>query len=103
MYAHKKVTMGKINTINRLLRYLKGELSAEEAREIEKWADESKENEKELVALAKVYHLGHLARNYSKKEVDEAWAKVSGRAGGAKKLPLWKLSRSGTGLCEQLQ
>jgi predicted dehydrogenase len=45
--------MGKINTINRLLRYLKGELSAEEAREIEKWADESKENEKELVALAK--------------------------------------------------
>lgn len=85
MYAHKKVTMGKINTINRLLRYLKGELSAEEACEVEKWADESKENEKELVALAKVYHLGHLARNYSKQEVDQAWAKVSGRADGKKK------------------
>lgn len=85
MYAHKKVTMGKINTINRLLRYLKGELSAEEACEVEKWADESKENERELVALAKVYHLGHLARNYSKQEVDQAWAKVSGRAGGTKK------------------
>lgn len=85
MYAHKNVTMGKINTINRLLRYLKGELSAEEAREVEKWADESKENEKELVALAKVYHLGHLARNYSKKEVDEAWEKVSRRADGTKR------------------
>lgn len=85
MYAHKNVTMGKINTINRLLRYLKGELSAEEACEVEKWADESKENERELVALAKVYHLGHLARNYSKQEVDQAWAKVSGRADGKKK------------------
>lgn len=76
MYAHKNVTMGKINTINRLLRYLKGELPESEAREIEKWAGESKENEKELMSLAKVYHLGHLARNYTNEEVEKAWAGV---------------------------
>lgn len=63
-------------TTKRLLKYLRRELSQQEMLEIEQWADQAKENEETLISLAKIYHLGQFARQYTQKEVDQAWEKV---------------------------
>ena len=68
--------MKKEFTTTRLVKYLKHELSESEVQEIEKWAAESKENEDAIIALAKLYHLGQFARQYSSQEVDAAWKKT---------------------------
>lgn len=73
--------MAKMKSSDKLLRYLKGELSQEEAREIEIWADESKENEKELLSVARVYNLGIMAREHTPEEIEAAWKTVCVKAG----------------------
>jgi len=65
----------------KLLKYLKGELSQQDASEVESWASETSENENTLVSLAKVFNLGQLARQYSQKEVEAAWRKTCAKAG----------------------
>ena len=52
IYMIDSEIMTKGKSTNKLLQYLKGELSEQEAQDMERWADESKENEKELVSLA---------------------------------------------------
>lgn len=73
--------MTRMKSTDKLLKYLKGELTQEEAKEIEKWSDESEENERELLSLAKVYHLGILARKHPAEEAENAWQKVCSKAG----------------------
>lgn len=73
--------MTRMKSTDKLLKYLKGELTQEGAKEIEAWADESEENGRELLSLAKVYHLGILARKHSEDEVVNAWRKVCEKAG----------------------
>jgi len=68
-------------TTSRLLKYLKGELSQQEASEVEQWASGSEENENTLVSLAKVYNLGQLARPYTVREVEDAWKRTCTKAG----------------------
>ena len=84
MKTEREVTTG------RLLKYLKGELNQREARAIEDWASASEENEKTMVSLAKVYHLGQLARKYTENEVEEAWKKtcIKAKVTPAVKKPL---------------
>lgn len=90
IYMIDSEIMTKGKSTNKLLQYLKGELSEQEAQDMERWADESKENEKELVSLAKVYHLGQLARSYSKNEVENAWAKVYKSTSAARSVKVRK-------------
>lgn len=75
--------MKKEITTTRLVKYLKHELPETEMLEIENWVKESKQNEDEIIALAKVYHLGQLARRYTPQEIGEAWKKTCRKAGGA--------------------
>lgn len=67
-------------TTGRLLKYLKGELDLQETRTVEEWAAASKENEKTLISLAKVYNLSQLARKYTEGDVDAAWRKTCAKA-----------------------
>lgn len=73
--------MQKEMKTRKLLKYLKGELSQQDASEVESWASETSENENTLVSLAKVFNLGQLARQYSQKEVEAAWRKTCVKAG----------------------
>ena len=79
--------MTRMKSTDKLLKYLKGELTQEGAKEIEAWADESEENGRELLSLAKVYHLGILARKHSEDEVVNAWRKVCEKAGAGGARP----------------
>lgn len=75
--------MKKEITTTRLVKYLRHELPAQEMQEIENWIKESKQNEDEIIALAKVYHLGQLARRYTPQEISEAWKKTCRKVDGA--------------------
>lgn len=71
-----------MKSTDKLIKYLRGELAPEEAKEIEMWAGEAEDNERELLSVARVYHLGILARSHSAEETENAWKKTCDKVGG---------------------
>jgi len=62
-----------------LARYLAGEASAPEIREVEEWAAESDENEAELDAWTKAWNKAKAPAEEKKFNTDAAWLKVKSR------------------------
>lgn len=63
--------MSKLNE-EILARFLMGECTEDELREVNAWMDESKENTRELFRLEEVYHLGKIGCTSDEKEVEKA-------------------------------
>lgn len=63
--------MNKLNE-EILARFLMGECTEDELREVNAWMDESKENTRELFKQEEVYHLGKLGSASDEEEVEKA-------------------------------